>query len=289
MLDASFWRALNPDLTISDARPADDETPFVSAWATEPQWQQRLIEEGFVTSPPLLDSGDLERLRVGVERIVAAGLPPGCALMYDEFQSVIARLLGAVSPLLGPNVVMVPDDFWVFHVPPGDPGVGRWTAFPPHRDQSSPDAGMLAGHLPTMLNAWVALTDVSTDHSCMYLVPADCDQDYRSEIRAVNPERFRLVDIRAVPLQAGQVLFFEPHLAHWGSRSSPHALHPRISLAGFLQRADGPIPSSETTSLADPLSLEQRAIWVLRSLRMIVGEERCVSMGEKVGVRVHFD
>jgi hypothetical protein len=289
MLDADFWRALNPKLTISDVPPAEGAEPFASAWAEAPVCRQRLLTEGFTTSPALIEPQELHRLRVGVERVVAAGLPPGCALMYDEYHRVVVRLLGALSPLLGPNAVMVPEDFWVFHVPPGDAGVGRWTAFPPHRDQDAPDPAMLAGQLPAMLNAWVALSDASTDQSCMYVVPANCDPDYRSDIRAVNPARFRLEDIRAVPLAAGQVLLFEPHLAHWGSRSSQWARGPRISLAGFLQRADGPKSAAETANLRQPLTVRQRATWVLRSLRMMVGERRCKAVGERVGIELKFD
>ena len=43
--------------------------------------------------------------------------------MYDEFYRVYSGLMAAVTPILGPKPTLLPEDFWVFFVPPGDGGV----------------------------------------------------------------------------------------------------------------------------------------------------------------------
>ena len=282
--DAEFWRTLNPDLTISDRPPAQAGVVFENAWAQSEPVRRRLVREGVATSPVIVPEGTRQQLTAAVERLVAAGLPPGFVLVYDEFLQLIAALMATWQPLLGADVVMVPRDFWVFHVPAGDPLFDGTAAFGPHRDADAPDARLLAGELPSILNIWLALRDVSTDDSCMYVVPADADPDYRAEGRAVDASRLRLQDVRAVPVSAGQVVMFDPHLIHWGSRSSSFASHARVSLAGFIQRKDGPYPTTHTTDLAEPIRLERRLRWAMNSLAMVITLERCVELARRIGL-----
>lgn len=286
LLDPDYWRALNPELTVSSVPPATVAPPYRHDWATTDVCHQRLRQEGYVLSPPIVPPEMVARLRTAVERIVAKGLPPGCALMYDEFYQVYAGVLSAVTPILGDNAILMPEDFWVFFVPAGDGAASSWTAFPPHKDWADLDPGVMAGDLPTVLVGWVALTDVTPNDSCMYVVPGDCDRGYRTDDRVVHAEDFRLQDVRAVPASAGQVLLFSTHVSHWGSRSSRWATHPRVSISMFFQRADVPRRFSDVLDLRMPIAVEDRARWMLRTLRLMMGHEQSEALMRGAGLSV---
>ena len=284
LLDPAFWRALNPELSVSDAPPAARAMAYDGAWAASERCHQRLREEGYFLTPTIVPAAVVARLRTAVERIVAHSLPPGCALMYDEFYQVYASLLDAAVPILGPNPILLPEDFWVFFVPPGDGAASHWTAFPPHKDWVNVDPAVMAGELPTVLVGWVALTDATTNDSCMYVVPGDADLGYRSSDRIVRIENFRLQDVRAVPAEAGQVLLFSTHLSHWGSRSSRWATHPRISISMFFQRGDVAPRLADVLDLTQPVPLESRARWMLRTLRLMMGREQSEAIMRAAGI-----
>ena len=121
--------------------------------------------------------------------------------------------------------------------------------------------------LPSIVTAWIPLTDVTPLDSCIYVVPAACDPDYYSEERGVRPERIRLQDVRALPAAAGSVVGWSTHLAHWGSRSSRFAAGPRIAVdrvsaaRATCRRA---IRSPSTSGRALPFGT--RLAWIAESL-----------------------
>jgi hypothetical protein len=282
--DADYWRELNPTLTVSDEPPAARAAVYPRGWASDARVQARLCDDGYCVTPPIVPPDEVARLRVAVERIVARGLPPGCALMYDEFYRMYAGVLAASEPIMGPDPVLLPEDFWAFFVPPGDGAGSYWTAFPPHRDWVNADPSVMAGDLPSVLVGWIALSDVSTDDSCLYAVPGSCDAGFRSGNRAVDPTQFRLEDIRALPVSAGQVVMFSTHIAHWGSRSSRWATHPRISVSVLFQRRDAPARLADVVDLRQPVAVEQRARWVLRTLRMMLGKDESAAIAARAGL-----
>ena len=176
--DPGFWRELNPELTVSDEPPIAHARILDHRWAGDAHAHTHLRTEGFLVAPPIFDSDDCARLRTAVTRIVDAGLPPGCALVYDEIYRVITSLGRVLEPILGPQPALMPEDSWVFFVPPGDAALTYWTAYAPHRDWAGGDPALNEGGLPTMLAAWVALSDAGADNSCMYVVPSHCDRGY---------------------------------------------------------------------------------------------------------------
>lgn len=286
LLDHDFWRALNPALAVTDtpfARPLD---PLPSAWARNPVTQERLRVEGYVLTPePLVDQEELQRLADGIGNVVAAGLPPGLALVYDDVYRLFARLVPALEPLLGPSPRMVFDEGWIYHVPPGDGARSLWTAFPPHRDWQGADPAVLEGGAPSQLTAWIPFADASTDDSCLYVVPADADSGYRSTSREITPAQFRLQDVRAVPATAGQVLLMTSHVVHWGGRSSRWSTHPRISGSFFFNRRDRAIPPGQQEVLLDrDLSLRERLQWAVRTLQLITGPDHITDVLRAMGL-----
>jgi len=263
--DSQFWRDLNPQLTISEAAIAPRVTPLVMLAQQADHHAAFLMEEGYLQTPPLFPAADITPLREAVERIVALGLPSGLAWVYDEFYGLMARLAPVVRPMLGADPLMLPRDFWVFHIPPGSHKRTGFGAYGRHRDYFV-DRPFIDGGLPRVLNTWIPLTDVTTLDSCMYVVHPEGDDDYRSDVQAVRSEAVRLEDIRALPTPAGAVIAFSSRVAHWGSRSSRFATGPRIAVTCVLQRRDCEPFEKEIVDLTQPLTWERRIDLVFASL-----------------------
>ena len=264
--DAAFWRDLNPHLTISDRPFEPAVTPAQVDPAVAARAEAQLLEDGYYLTPPVLAPGAIDALRRGAERVVEAGFPPVFTCVYDEFYRAFAGLDGLFTPLLGAGYLLGLHGLWTFLVPAGDPAYARWTALAPHRDSLGPDPDVLARRLPSIVTAWIPLTDVTPLDSCMYIVPAACDPDYYSEERGVRPERIRLQDVRALPAAAGSVVGWSTHAVHWGSRSSRFAEGPRVAVTAYLQRGDLPPRHPFTVDFEAPLPFGTRLAWIAESL-----------------------
>jgi hypothetical protein len=180
--------------------------------------------------------------------------------------------------------MMLLDDCWAFFVPPADPAFAHWTAFPPHRDWLGGDERLMRGGMPTALQAWVAMTDVTPDHSCLYVVPACADRAYGTSTRSVTGDQFRLQDVRAVPVSRGQIIVFTTHLAHWGSRSSAWAAGPRISTACYLQSRHLAKDHPSGVDFQQPVPFIKRLTWMLTGLRLVIGGAEATAFAAKLGV-----
>jgi hypothetical protein len=264
--DPAYWRALNPDLTITDEPLSRGLVPFDLPPMDAEAIRDCLRIDGYVVLPPVVPPAEIARLRRAIERVVDAGFPPGFVLVYDDFYQLYLRLSRVFDPLLGPKPLLLPKESWAFFVPAGDGARSRWTAFNEHRDYLGPDPAVLASEPPTLLTCWVPLSDVTTLDSCLYVVPGDCDPDYHTDTKAVDPARIRLQDIRALPAAAGSLVIMTSHLIHWGSRSSPLAQGPRVSMTLCLQRRDMP-PYDRWAIDADvPAPFRSRLTWVYDSM-----------------------
>lgn len=264
--DPDFWRALNPELTISDfplavprARPA--ATATVAA-----QCRDQVLSDGYFITPPLIPADELRRLAAGIERVVAAGFPSALAAVYDEYYNIFSGLDAVGAPLFGDDYIMVTQGLWAFYVPAGDDGRGLWTAGAPHRDRMGPDARTLAHDVPSIMTIWMPLEDVTPDQSCIYVVPASCDPDFYTGERLVHGDRIRLQDIRCLPASAGSVLGWSSHLIHWGSRASAFAERPRMSVTMYFQRRDVPLWHPFHVDPQKPLSFLDRLMWIDHSM-----------------------
>ena len=260
-----FWRELNPGLSLSDGPVARGaalgEVPAADVTSTFEQ----VRAEGYCQTPPIIDPGDVARLAEGVRRIADLGLPAVFVFVYDEVYALLARVSHWAAPVLGDGALFLPSEFFAFAVEPGDPSWTRWSAFGPHRDWLGGDPGVLGRGWPTVLNFWIPLVDVTTLDSCIYVVPAPGDPDYFAATKCADWTRFRLQDIRALPAEAGSILAWTTHTAHWGSRSSVSSTTTRISLAAYVQRRDVP-PFAEAVDVAGAIPFDDRVRWVFESL-----------------------
>lgn len=287
-LEADTWRPLAPMLTITDRPPASDPAPIDGAWAAGEASHRRLRIEGYVVSPVVVDMALADRVRDAITTLVAQGFPPITALLYDEIYQLYAGIARALAPVLGDDAMLLLEEFWAFFVPPADAAFARWTAFPPHRDWLGADERLLSGGLPTSLTAWVAMTDVTPEDSCFYLVPGDADLAYRTSTKSVARDHFRLQDVRAVPVARGQIIVFSTHVAHWGSRSSQWAAGPRISTACFLQSRHLAKDRPSAVDFRQPLPFATRLKWILTALRLAIGQADATALAARLGVTLEF-
>jgi hypothetical protein len=264
--DPAFWRGLNPQLTITERPLSVGIDPLRVDAAVAARAARQIVDEGYFHAPSVIPPARLAALRVGAERVVAAGLPSGFTCVYDEFYQAFHGLEALFAPLLGERYLMVLQGLWTYVVPAGDPAYRQWTTVAPHRDTLGPDPRVVARGTPSIINVWIPLTDVSTIDSCVYAVPAPGDPDYYSPDRRVRPERFRLQDIRALPAAAGSVLGWSTHLVHWGSRSSAFAAGPRIAITVYFQRRDAARLHPATVELDAPIPFDARLSWIGASL-----------------------
>jgi hypothetical protein len=283
-LDADTWRPLAPTLTITDRPPAAAAAAIDDAWVASAENQRRLGAEGYLVSPVVVDLSLADRLRDAVTSLVAQGFPPMAALLFDEIYQLYAGISRALAPVLGDDAMLLLDDAWAFFVPAGDPAYAHWTAFPPHRDWLGGDERLMSGGLPTAMQAWVAMTDVTTADSCLYVVPADADPAYRSAVQSVTADQFRLQDVRAVPVSRGQIIIFSTHLTHWGSRSSQWAAGPRVSTACFLQSRERAKDRPGAVDFREPVPFAKRLQWMVTGLRIVIGKDEASALAAKLGV-----
>jgi hypothetical protein len=260
-----FWRSLNPQLTITDEPFAPRVVPRKISHADALIHADFLQEEGYLQAPPLFTPEEVEPLRLGVQRVVDAGLPSGMAWLYDEFYLMLASVAPVLEPMLGDAPLIVPEDFWIFYVPPGTVDRTGFGPYGPHRDYWV-DPWYARGERPRVLAAWIPLTDVTPLDSCLYVVHPQGDPDFASTTQEVRPDTWAVTDIRALPAPAGSVLAFGSRIAHWGSRSSRFATGPRISLACGLQHRDVPPFGSHPIDPAMPLPWKHRLDLVLDTI-----------------------
>ena len=267
-LDPDYWRALNPELSITaspfvDTPPVDVMPDEAAAHASQ------LQEEGYLQTRPLVSAHMCARLARAVTRLAGAQVQTVFASLYDEYYQVFQGLEPVFAPILGEGYQWVGNGNYAYYVPPGDTGVSGLTAAAPHRDTLGPDRAILARQLPTIVSLWVPLTGVSTKESCIYVVPADLDPDYFTTKRDVDRTGLDLQSIRALPVETGSVLAWSTHLIHWGSAASRRARHPRMSVAMYFQRGDiPPYDAAVTFTCGDEVPFRDRLRWAAQSIGM---------------------
>ncbi len=223
----AFWQELLPGFDISDS-----ETRLLTSQARLPNVQltpQLLIDEGYQQFDGVIVDDALATLQGGISQLHDRGWLPVFAMLYDPYWAFVASLKDLVMATLGKDAKMLPD-FWAWYVDPRQQQAG-WS---PHRDK--PGNTLLDDGMPVSATVWVALTEATPMNGCMYIIPADRDSGYR-DFENNTPE-VDLQSIRALTAPAGSVLIWNQRIYHWGSKSSPRAKQPRLSIAFEFQRGD---------------------------------------------------
>jgi Phytanoyl-CoA dioxygenase (PhyH) len=264
----AFWRDLAPGLTVvPEARQPD---PVLSPNdATAARILTIYGREGYIQLPRSQDAEQMTALAGLVESVLAAGLPPAFAFIYDEMWRPYRRLGPILDCLLGGPHGMMPN-LWAWHVDPKKIEAG-WA---PHRDRPGSDIPIDAR--PRALTVWIPFTRATALNGCMYVVPKHRDVRYgKSSAGGLSCD---VADIRAVPAEPGDSLIWTHDLLHWGSRTSELSTAPRMSMSVEFQLMDAPAVSNfiiqpeQLLTFGQKLALIGRAIAKYSHMHKMDGE-----------------
>ena len=240
-----FWKSEFPQLDLSDRVDACRYSADMPYSAEDRAIDdQRMAEEGYIQGRhPFLETLG-PKLAGAARHCVELGLPPAFLFLFNDVWRCFYALAPAITPLVGPPLCALPD-FWLWHVDPksGDAG---WT---PHVDKG-PFALTREGR-PLSVTVWIPLNKATPLNSCIYVLPASRDPEYRSEQRRRGVD---ITQVRALPASPGDWLCWNQALLHWGSAGSRFAPEPRMSMA--LEFQTGGIAPFNEPLIRDPESLD---------------------------------
>ena len=235
-----------PGLT-ADGHPADPgltRSAYADAYAPEDkEGKPWLAREGYVVLHEVESAELCARLVTGIATLVAAGLPAVAVYGFDEPWQLGERVRARLSALVGHEYVLL-DDAWAWQIEPG-----RGRGWPAHRGYVE----ALDRTAPELINVWVALSDVTSERSCMHLVPLDEDPHYPAALARTDAAA---ESVRALPVVAGTALAWNANVLHWGGACSARAPGPRVSCSFSLAR--GALAQQFPVARASAAGLESR-------------------------------
>ncbi|OSO94233.1 mitomycin antibiotics/polyketide fumonisin biosynthesis protein [Cylindrospermopsis raciborskii CENA303] len=257
-----YWRNLNPNSQISDFPFSSLSYPCNNTPDLQKEYRLQLQQEGYFQTNPVIPPQIIQEMLTCIETVKKAGFPTMFALVYDIFYHGFSYFNSILTDLLGSQYQLIPN-FWIYYIEPSDHGKG----FEPHRDAEYKNT-IDSNGIPTVLTVWVAITDATPLNSCMYIVPANRDPQYRDAIQDLTTggTKFALEDIRALPTSAGTVSFWDQYVFHWGSRGSQRAKNPRISYAMYFQRGDISPVDNVAITIPSNLNFQTRLGLICRGL-----------------------
>ena len=247
-----FWKSINPDLTISDYVFRRELLPLDMAHENPDHYVQQIKQDGYFRLGPVLPVTIMQRLYKAVINLVNNGIPPAFIYVYNEPWQVFKSISPVMDRVLGPDC-RLGIGVWTFYIPPTNDSKG----FPAHRDEIKTVTEEEDG-TPLVATSWIPLADVTTDHSCIYLLPTSKDENVPYNLHSMNIPPESLGDIRALPSKAGSVICWNASILHWGSRSSAAAGTPRVSIAANYKAAHEPCSISISMDPSQTVPLEFR-------------------------------
>lgn len=214
-------REIAPGLTIRGAvAPPASPTPPAERPAHAALLAEGLGRLGAVASIDLC-----ARLVSAIEALHALELPAAFVYAFDEAWALGERVRERIASLVGQDYALV-EDVWAWLIRPGSAG------WPAHRGISRVVLGREA---PEVINVWIALTDVTPERACMHAVPLVDDPGYPASLERIEAPP---AEARPLPAPAGDALFWNANVLHWGGRCAVQAAGPRVSCSFTLCRAD---------------------------------------------------
>ena len=249
--DLSFWKSLNPDLSITHHPLSDAICDAEHDAEAVKESLLRVVTEGYFQAPPILSKEKSKRLSRVITSLVDRNIPPVFAFVYDEYWRIFGGANHFLVALLDRDYKIATSDIWIWHISKGPVAAG-WG---PHRDLGTLDTVRSDGR-PTNLTLWIPLTDATPMNGCMYALPTNLDPHVPDNLMNMALTSEMLHNVRALPAEAGSVLGWNTHILHWGGRSSQWAKEPRISVAIYFQSDDFiPISGATIRALATKTAL----------------------------------
>jgi hypothetical protein len=249
--DHAFWRSLAPRLHVAEPGGA---VPAAGTLAPAPELLERevtrLRRDGWASVERVVPAELCARLVAALQCLQDAHIPTPFLYVYDEAWQIAAGLAPTFDALVGGQAWLWPD-VWAWLLP-ARAGVRGWT---PHRGVGF-DVRDAEG-APTLVNAWVALSDVPLESACMHVVPLGADPHYPHALDRVDVDRNVEAAAVALPVPAGSLLAWNANVLHWGGAMSDHATTARASLSFTVARGPGPAGAGRFLP-TDPPAFEAR-------------------------------
>ncbi len=271
IINIDTWKKMNPRLSITSKPFSKQPHDFDINRQDAEHCFNKLTKEGYLNTKPIIPATEVKLIAEAIEKIHSLGLPPIFIYLYDETWQIFRRLSKIVEPILDKDYKITIAGMWAWRI--DDTGSG----FAIHRDVYANDTR--EDGRPAHLTVWIPFTDATPNNSCMYMLPIHLDPNYPDNMQSKEITNYS--DIRAVPAKAGSVVAWNANIAHWGSKSSEWAEHPRISIAMDFSRGDADMDADDLAYYASgpdlnisksaDLTFEQRlntigeAIWFYKN------------------------
>ncbi|MFD2204835.1 phytanoyl-CoA dioxygenase family protein [Kiloniella antarctica] len=227
--DLSFWRTLNPELSITNKKLQCDSLSSINEHLLS-NVSDTLWRDGYLNCQTLYTEQELLPIRTAMELFHQRQIPQAFIYLYDETWTLFLRARTLLSNFLGDNYQILPH-FWAWYI---EPGKGK--GWPPHRDSADRSVINLYGQeMLVSLSLWLPLTDATPENSCMSLLPLSYERQYNNPITDLS--QIPLQDVLCLPAKAGSLLGWRQDLFHWGGKSHASAKSPRLSLSLEFQNA----------------------------------------------------
>lgn len=233
--DPKFWRGVASHLRVTDhAR----DVPALASRDAIDHSRDSIRARGYGVLDRVVPHDACDALAEGLRSLQNAMIPAPFLFVFDEPWE-LAQSLGATFDGLLDARARLLRDVWAWRIE-ATSGARGWK---PHRGVAW-DVRDARG-APTLLNAWVALTDVGVESACMHLVPLDRDPHFPSVLDRIDVDTSLAV---ALPVAAGTLLAWNANVLHWGGAMSAGA--PARASLSFSIRSTGNEASIDPRALA---------------------------------------
>jgi hypothetical protein len=250
-----YWRELCPKVSLSASPFSENVESYLIGAEPARSALASIPVDGYAQLPPLVEPAEAAHIADLIQAVTARGLPAPFAFVYDPIWRVFQRLTPVMECFLGPDLSLVPDDFWVWQVDGRHESKGwGW-----HRDRWRGHGQFDANGRPLILTAWIPFTESALDNGCIELLPLPHDPDVPDDLERQAVDRESEQFVRPLPVPCGAPLVWNMHVLHRGRRYA-RTLDRRASARGSTYRARTAACSSIVRSeLA--LSFRSRTGW----------------------------
>ena len=215
---ASYFERVAPELHVERPPPWPEPSVVDPSAARE-----TLAVDGWFSVDSVLRDDEVAALANAIERLEADHVPALFVFAYDEAWLAVERIRRAVAAIIDAPCAVVAD-VWAWRIAPTK-GARGWV---PHRGTYVDNR---VGGKPSLINAWIALSDVTVETACMHVLPASRDPNFGGDLRSTH---HNALDALALPARPGNLLGWSSNLLHWGGAMSPTASRARLSLSVTL-------------------------------------------------------